>query len=199
MADHKYCSVSSKILLQSSGKKEEHQCKSCHDHETQLKEVLDELNSAQMIINILQKELLSYNVSTTTDEVNLSPIVESQSKLHTEEWINTAHKNNVKLQERPKLIRDESASTSYYVSTKNRFSPLSNLERTKCTSLQRAIKPITHETKGKKIPSIVNGIFDYSNDFPSLTCKQEEKICACAKCCQKKDTSVTESFKFSST
>jgi hypothetical protein len=111
-----------------------------------------------MIITFLQKELLPYNVPTTTDEVNLSPTVGSQSKLHAEEWINTAHRNNVKLQERPKLIRDESASRNYYVSTKNRFSPLSNLERTKDASLQRAIKPITHETKGKKIPSIVNGI-----------------------------------------
>jgi type III secretion system FlhB-like substrate exporter len=72
-----------------------------------------------MIITILQKELLSYNVPTTTDEVNLSPTVESQSKLHAEEWINTAHKNDVKLQKRPKLIRDKSASKNYYVSTKN--------------------------------------------------------------------------------
>jgi hypothetical protein len=83
-----------------------------------------------MIITILQKELLSYNIPTTTDEVNLTPRVESQSKLHTEEWINTAHKNNIKLQKCPKLIRDELASTNYYVSTKNRFLPLSNLERT---------------------------------------------------------------------
>jgi hypothetical protein len=150
-----------------------------------LKEALDELNSAQMIITILQKELLSYNIPTTTCEVNLSPTVESQSKLNAEEWINTAHKN-VKLEKHQKHIRNELASSSNYVSTKNRFSPLSNLERTECASPQRATKHMKQQTKGKKIPSIVNGILDYHNDFPNLTHKQEGIVCVSAKCHQKK-------------
>ena len=61
MAESK-CSraASSSLLLNGTGNKEEIVCERCCDREFQLKEVLNEISSAQMIINILQKELLLF-------------------------------------------------------------------------------------------------------------------------------------------
>ena len=47
----------SNILSKNTGIIEEKSCSKCYDSEMQLKEVLSELSSAQMIISILQKEL----------------------------------------------------------------------------------------------------------------------------------------------
>ena len=47
--------VSPHILSKSESNKNETVCKKCSEYETQWKEDLDELGSAQMIIKILQK------------------------------------------------------------------------------------------------------------------------------------------------
>ena len=58
MADDVVCShVFSRILVKNSGYIKDYVCNKCSVHETQLKEVLDELGSARLIIDILQKEL----------------------------------------------------------------------------------------------------------------------------------------------
>jgi len=49
--------VSSHILPKNKGKISEYVCNKCSVYETQLKEALEELESARMIIDILQKEL----------------------------------------------------------------------------------------------------------------------------------------------
>jgi len=49
--------VSSHILSKNNGKISEYVCNKCSVYETQLKEALEELESARMIIDILQKEL----------------------------------------------------------------------------------------------------------------------------------------------
>ena len=49
--------------MENKGDKGVYNCKSCREYEMQLKEALEELNSAQVISKLLQKELLTY---TTT-------------------------------------------------------------------------------------------------------------------------------------
>jgi hypothetical protein len=59
MADAIYLSAAvSKFLLNSPGNKEEYTCGGCRDRENQLKEALNKLRSAQMIISILQNDLI---------------------------------------------------------------------------------------------------------------------------------------------
>ena len=54
-------------------------CKSCQDHESNLKEALDELSSAHTLIDILQNELLTHKSSTN----------EQHSKPKPGEWATT--------------------------------------------------------------------------------------------------------------
>jgi len=58
--------ASSNFSLNGSGNEDEFVCERCRVHETQLKEALDELSSAQTIINILQNELLASKTSMFT-------------------------------------------------------------------------------------------------------------------------------------
>ena len=61
MAEYNGFSVAlSKDLLRSISKEVDYMCKSCQDHESKLKEALDELSSTHTIIYILQNELLTY-------------------------------------------------------------------------------------------------------------------------------------------
>jgi len=87
MADAICSSVaSSNVLLYSSGNEDEYVSERCCKRETQLKEALDELISAQTIISILQNELLLSKALTTTCAVNLFPTEGPCSKPNTEEW-----------------------------------------------------------------------------------------------------------------
>jgi hypothetical protein len=88
------------------------------------------------IINVLKDEL-KYDGRITSEE--------SHSSLNAEEWITTAHKNtNANIQKQHKHIRGEATSPGVYISTKNRFSTLSNLKGDECASLQSATKPMEH-------------------------------------------------------
>ena len=60
-----------KKLPKSKGNISEHVCKKCSVYKTQLKETLDELESARMIIGILQKELL---ISKTKNTCGNDPV-----------------------------------------------------------------------------------------------------------------------------
>ena len=94
MADYNTCSgESTKHLLRNTSNEVNYLCISCQDRESQLKESIDELSSAQMIITILQNELLKYRASTTMCEVSLTSIDESHNKFKTNEWITAAQKN----------------------------------------------------------------------------------------------------------
>ena len=170
-------SASSTHLLRSTGNEIDYVCKSCKDRESQLKEALDELSSAQTIITILQNELQTYRASAATCEVNLTIAEEAHNKPRTDEWTATTYRsNNVKLRERRNYKNSEIASPGPYISTENRFSSLANLERKESASLQRATNPVKQQPRGRKIPKIVNGTLDYYKDFPSLIRKQEKTI-----------------------
>jgi hypothetical protein len=99
MADAICASVASpNLLLNGSGNEDAYVCERCRDCETQLKEVLDELSSAQTIINILQNELLLSKASQTTCAENQSPTEGPCSKPNSEVWTLAAYNNIVKSQ-----------------------------------------------------------------------------------------------------
>jgi len=78
--------VSSSTFLNRSGNKDDLVCKRCRDREIQLKEVLDKLSSAQVIIDILQKELLSSKAVTSTCAEQQFSTKEHSSNSTTEVW-----------------------------------------------------------------------------------------------------------------
>jgi len=173
--------ASSNILLNVPGNEDEFVCERCGDRETQLKEALDELSSAQTIISILQNELLIPKASTSTCVEDQFPTEGPGSNPNTEVCTLAASNNNiVKSQKCDKLIRANLASSGHYIPTANRFSPHFNLQgvvvehcgiqkRSECASIQRVHKTTNHQSKGNKIPSIVNGIPDSYREFPSIT------------------------------
>ena len=66
MADQEISSESAHISVNSKVNSGITYCKNCREYESQLKEALDELTSAQMINKLLQKELLSYTTTMNT-------------------------------------------------------------------------------------------------------------------------------------
>ena len=89
---------SPELLSQNTSNEVNYLCKNCQDRESQLKEFLDELNSAHVVIRILQSERITCKTSTTMCDVNLATSEESHNRKKTDEWITTAHKNkNAKL------------------------------------------------------------------------------------------------------
>jgi len=103
MADGVVCSqVHSRVLVQNSGNIDEYVCIKCSVYETQLKEALDELGSALLIIDILQKELITAlstknahgNHLTSTEEfVDTKP---RRWKISSSKWEN----NNILVSQR---------------------------------------------------------------------------------------------------
>ena len=57
---------SSHISVKNKGNNDVTICKKCSEHETRLKEALDELISIRMINELLQKELLTYATPKST-------------------------------------------------------------------------------------------------------------------------------------
>jgi hypothetical protein len=111
MADGMYFSVALlNFLLNSPGNEEEYTCGRFRDRETQLKEALNELRSAQTIISILQNELILAKGSTTSYTVNRSHTDEPNSDPDIEVWKLAAYNKIVKSQKRTKSIRNERAA-----------------------------------------------------------------------------------------
>jgi len=94
MAATKSSSIaSSSTFLNRSGNKDDLVCERCRDREIQLKEVLDELSSAQVIIDILQKELLTSKAVTSTCAEQQFSTKEHSSNSTTEVWTSSAPNN----------------------------------------------------------------------------------------------------------
>ena len=118
--------VSSHILPKNKGKISEYVCNKCSVYETQLKEALEELESARMIIDILQKELLT-SMTTKNACGNNSVSMPGFSKQgNTKDWTLVSSKNYiVKANKNDKC---ESTSSDQLIMTTNWFTPLSNLQ-----------------------------------------------------------------------
>jgi hypothetical protein len=65
--------ASSHLLPLSKGNINEFDCEKCSVYQSQLKEVLDELGSARLIIDILKKDLLTSTTAKITQENGLAP------------------------------------------------------------------------------------------------------------------------------
>jgi hypothetical protein len=81
---------SSHILMKNKGDKGVYNCKSCREYEVQLKEALDEPNTAEMINKLLQKEMLPYTTAKNacdndvySSNNNDHPIINSELALVT--------------------------------------------------------------------------------------------------------------------
>jgi hypothetical protein len=87
MADSGVCSDdSAHTISKNKGNISESDCKRCSEYETQLKEVLEELDSAWTIIEILQNELLT---STTAKNAHGNGPVSTEGfkkQVNTKEW-----------------------------------------------------------------------------------------------------------------
>ena len=165
--------VSSHIFPKSKGNISEYVCNKCSIYETQLKEALEELESARMITDILQKELLT---SATTKNTCGNDLISKQGfskQGNTKEWILVSSKNHIVKPNRNDKC--ESTSPVQLIMTMNRFTPLSNLQENNADSseLQEQKEQIStqdmNRTKkqhriGMKIPTIIGGRLTHSNN-----------------------------------
>ena len=110
----------SNFLLNGTGNEDEFVCERCRVSETQLKEALDELSSAQTIISILQNELLASKTSTSMYTEDHSSTERPGNKPTPEVWTLLLSKNNkVKSQDHDKPNGTRTTSSGYDVPTAN--------------------------------------------------------------------------------
>jgi hypothetical protein len=93
----------------------EYICKKCSAYESQLKEVLEELESAKTI-NTLQREL----------PTNMTPKNTCGEQTNTKEWTSVSSRNNSARQNKNNLC--EPKTTDQHIVTTNRFIPLYKLQ-----------------------------------------------------------------------
>jgi hypothetical protein len=159
----------SDLLSKSHGNAEENTCRRCHDSETQLKEALSELSSAQTIISFLQNELILAKASMSMGAEN-----QSHSEPDTGVWKLVAYNNNnnkVKSEKRDKPYWSELASFNHPASTTNRFSLLFNLLSGEHVFTQKIHKTTGTYSKANKIPTIIAGISVPYSELSSATLK----------------------------
>jgi hypothetical protein len=177
--------------------------------------VLDELNSAQTIIKILQNELLSSKVSVSMCAEDQFHTERLSSKPDMGIRTSAIPKNNtVKALKEDKHIRAKSTLFSSHFSSSNQITRLSNPEGvpvqycgiqessehcgTQKSSEQslspKGHKTMTHQINDNKIPTIVNGIPNFYGEFRSTTFNSEETS---TKKCQQVKTMKTQIVKSS--
>jgi DNA-directed RNA polymerase subunit M/transcription elongation factor TFIIS len=76
----------SSILVNSKGDNEVSTCKMCKNYEKLQNEALDELNLAQTINRLLQKELLTYTAHTSMWGIELHPTEKNSDPGACSEW-----------------------------------------------------------------------------------------------------------------
>ena len=107
---------SPQVLPLTKDKISEHICKNCSAYESQLKEVLEELESARAIIDILQREVpTTTTTGTTCDE-----------QTNTKGWTTVSSRNNSIKPNKGSLYKP--TTTDQYIMTTNRFTLLNNLQ-----------------------------------------------------------------------
>jgi len=142
--------------------------------------VLEELQSAKTIINILQRELPT---NTTTKNT-------CGEQTNTKEWTSVSSRNNSARPNKNKLCVPK--TTDQHIVTTNRFTPLYNLQannvesnglqtlqgqkkQTGQISTQNENKTPNQHRKGMKIPTIINGRLIHGDDWKPTKKKKEEK------------------------
>lgn len=164
-------------------------CERCSTYESQLKEAIEELESARIIIDILQREL---NTTTTTKNTRIRDsitIQEAPKQARTKEWSTVISKNNTAKPNKGNIR--ESTRMEQHIPTTNRFTTLYNLQannagsnglqalqcqekQTEQKSTQNMNKSTKQHKTGIKIPTIINGRLIHSNDWKPTTKKKEK-------------------------
>jgi hypothetical protein len=170
MAEYVTTGASSpQVLPPTKVKISEYICKNCSAYESQLKEVLEELESARAIIDILQRE-----VPTTTTTENTC-----DEQTNTKGWTTVSSRNNSIKPNKSSLCKP--TITDQYIRTTNRFTPLNNPQnnnaesngpqtlqeqrkQTRQTSTQNMNKTSNQHRKGIKIQTITTGRLMYDGD-----------------------------------
>jgi hypothetical protein len=104
----------------------EYICKKCSAYESQLKEALEELESARTIINILQKELLTTTTTKNTCGRDCVPAQGALKQTNIKEWTTVSSRHNSTKPSKNNLC--EHTPTDQHIVTMNRFTPLYNLQ-----------------------------------------------------------------------
>ena len=180
-------------------------CNKCSEYEEQLKEVINELSSAETIIKILQKELHSTRTIDNTCARNQIVMGGPGKKPITKEWALITSKNiTEKLQKCDTRNKNEFTTSDQSITTANRFTLLSNLEKDnmestesqkhgKLAQMHKTHKSTKQQTTGQRIPTIVNGQTQYTdngklpasnnkNNFQTPTTNQVNKLKEYSKC-----------------
>jgi hypothetical protein len=150
MADGVTNCASSHILPEISGNINEYTCNKCSAYEDQLKEALAEIGSAQMIIDILQKELLSSVSTTNTQDNNIA------SKEGFVNFNPSRKKKKSPTCENGNLLVPQPFKPTPAIT--NKYALLDNLEETTKTSHSHKetseVIPIRNKNKKKSLPTI---------------------------------------------
>jgi hypothetical protein len=138
MADSASCGdAASHIFVKNKGDDDSSKCVSCKDYEIQLKEVLNKLGLAHLIINLLQNELLILMTSKNADSNDFISTSKTSSTNHT--WkINKQHNPGIRI---PVIINGR------ITNTKNR-NPTSAMKKSsyvagsKCNNIHHKVRII---------------------------------------------------------
>jgi len=156
-------------------------CYKCSNYEEKLKEVIDELSSAKMIIKILQIELHSTRTIENTCTRNQIATEGPGKTPITKEWaLITPKINTKKPQMHDERNKNKITTTDQPITPANHFTPLYNLEEDTTESngyqnhedqaqMHKIHKSTKQQTIGLKIPSTVNGQLQYTDNGKLLT------------------------------
>ena len=164
-------------------------CERCSVYESQLKELIEELESARIIIDIQQRELNKTATTENTCSRDSVTIQEAPKQTSTKEWSTVKSKNNTAKLTKGNIC--ESTRMEQHIQTTNRFTILHNLQannaglnglqtlqcqerQTEQKSTQSMNKSTKQHKIGIKIPTIINGRLTHSNDWKPTTKKKEK-------------------------
>ena len=160
-------------------------CSKCSVYKTQLKDALEELESARMIIDVLQTELLTTPTTKNACGTGSVSVQEYNKQGKTKEWTLVSSKNN---SIKPNKNNEcEFISPNQPIMTTIRFTLLSNLqtndedssgtqEREKQISTQSMNGTTNQHRIGMKIPTIVGGKIKDSGN-PKTTPTKKKTAC----------------------
>ena len=113
------------ILMENKGDKGVYNCKSCREYELQLKETLEELNLAQVINKLLQKELVTYTTMKNACGNDLYSSNNNGEPLIISEWTIVTAKNHKDTPKNSGIC--ETMTNGQLIKTSNCYTLLTNL------------------------------------------------------------------------
>ena len=182
------CKITGSVPLNSV-----HNCMNCIELTIQLKETEEELKSARLIIELLQRESVPRITSNQVDSRGSRASLATTNQDLNTEWrevsLRCKGSNN---KDKCNCKKDISSNANMHLSVANRFSILEEvgteegdhgvLQESKCDQVQSSFEPHrAQDSEGKlfcKIPTIINGIVTMAikNNTPPRTLKKFSNI-----------------------